>query len=907
MRNLKKVLALVVAFSMMLSVVAFAGYKDVPADAEYAGALDLLSALEIIKGDDLGNFNPDATITRAEMAAIVCRAKGLESAANGAKGATAFTDVAADHWASGYINLANQNNIINGYGDGRFGPEDTVTYEQVIKMLVCALGFEPMAAAKGGWATGYLVVANTYKITEGAAADATRKNVATLVYNALSTPMMDQTTFGADAEYEILNGKNGEYKTLLTDMDIYIATGTVDDYDAESVYFTVTENSDDLEFEAEDEEEFEKGDFDVAPYMYQSVDVYVQKNSRKDYEVVAIVGSVMGEVLEILSDDIVEKEDIDDGEFEYYIDAANSSKTKKVKVEKNAPIVYNRGAESKTFAKLVEEDDIEIILIENTGDRTFDRIVATKYTSALVNYVDVDNDEIEIGGALVEFDFEDEDVEIILVDEKGNALTLADFAEDDVVAVVADAEYMEDYVKYIKVIKLSDAAVTGVVDETYTSNDVKYIVVDGNEYALDKANTDVYGLQVGDEGTFFIGMTGKVVEFDGSVVGKDYAYILEAAKSESSFSADKWQIKLLTKEDGIVTYDVTDDMNDEFDKYFKDEKDAFTLKDDAYLFADNADGLADKARLISFKTNAKGQIRTFAKADGSIRTLDKDTDTYNDKTQIIKKAVIEDDVVIFNVSGTEAEDAYVTDISYLVDESGYTGFVYEDDDEYNVMVVTEGDSIFSDETGFAIATKVSTGKNEDDDEITRVAYVQDGVAGEITIDDEADKKGDVDYTDLTVGSVFLFNADANGVVTSYVVIATVADKALKVSEKGLAVVADSTDMGDYADEDVVIFEAYIANDQKVTGTKGERITLVESTSDKVEDGETFLITREANKYTYNNSGRNTVIETSSFMKHDDMRYAKAGKYYSKVLVRVVDGQVIDIYGFYVEPTPTIEA
>lgn len=75
MKNLKKVLALVLAFSMMLSVVAFASYNDVDADADYAGAVELLSALDIIKGDDLGNFNPDNTITRAEFAAIVCPCK----------------------------------------------------------------------------------------------------------------------------------------------------------------------------------------------------------------------------------------------------------------------------------------------------------------------------------------------------------------------------------------------------------------------------------------------------------------------------------------------------------------------------------------------------------------------------------------------------------------------------------------------------------------------------------------------------------------------------------------------------------------------------------------------------------------------------------------------------------------
>ena len=231
MRNLKKVLALVIAFTMMLSVVAFAGFNDVAPDADYAGAVELLSALDIIVGDDLGNFNPDKTISRAEMAAIICRIKGLEASANAAKGATKFDDVAADHWASGYVNIANQNGVIAGYGDGKFGPEDEVTYEAAVKMVVCALGFEPMAAQKGGWPTGYLVVANTYKISEGVSGS-TRADVATLVYNALSTPMMDQTIYGADAEFEILDGKKDrDYRTLLTDMDIYIATGIVQDKD----------------------------------------------------------------------------------------------------------------------------------------------------------------------------------------------------------------------------------------------------------------------------------------------------------------------------------------------------------------------------------------------------------------------------------------------------------------------------------------------------------------------------------------------------------------------------------------------------------------------------------------------------------------------------------------------------
>ena len=348
MKNLKKVLALVLAFSMMLSVVAFASYNDVDADADYAGAVELLSALDIIKGDDLGNFNPDNTITRAEFAAIVCRAKGLENAAEGAKGATSFKDVAADHWASGYINLATQNGIINGYGDGNFGPEDKVTYEQAVKMLVCALGFEPMAANKGGFPTGYLVVANQYKITAGvkSSVEAPRKTVAQLVYNALTTPMMDQTSYGTDASWEVLDGKNDrEYKTLLTDMDVYIATGTVGAkvQGEDKVEFSVKESSDDYEFgfagdnvkKSDGYNKIYDGTADLQLYINESniqdyknqyVDAYVLKDG-KDYYVLAVVPSTMGDSITINSDDIDFK-NCAEKKIEYFTDSKNTKTIK---------------------------------------------------------------------------------------------------------------------------------------------------------------------------------------------------------------------------------------------------------------------------------------------------------------------------------------------------------------------------------------------------------------------------------------------------------------------------------------------------------------------------------------------------------------------------------------------------
>ena len=115
------------------------------------------------------------------------------------------------------------------YGNGKFGPEDTVTYEQAVKMVVCALGYGPMASSQGGWPAGYTSVAASIDLTKGVSSSA-RGDIAVLIYNALTTPVMEQTSYGSDARYEILDGLgNKQYKTILTKQDIYVVNGIVNE------------------------------------------------------------------------------------------------------------------------------------------------------------------------------------------------------------------------------------------------------------------------------------------------------------------------------------------------------------------------------------------------------------------------------------------------------------------------------------------------------------------------------------------------------------------------------------------------------------------------------------------------------------------------------------------------------
>ena len=70
MKNLKKVLALVMACAMLFTMSSFA-FTDVAEDASYLEAVTMLSKLGIINGYEDGTFLPDNTITRAEAAKVI--------------------------------------------------------------------------------------------------------------------------------------------------------------------------------------------------------------------------------------------------------------------------------------------------------------------------------------------------------------------------------------------------------------------------------------------------------------------------------------------------------------------------------------------------------------------------------------------------------------------------------------------------------------------------------------------------------------------------------------------------------------------------------------------------------------------------------------------------------------------
>ncbi|MBE6996887.1 MAG: S-layer homology domain-containing protein [Ruminococcaceae bacterium] len=234
MRTLKKTLCLVLVLAMMVGLCAvgasaakLADYPDKDS-IKNTQAVALLSALGILEGDERG-FRPNDTLTRAEGAAIMTRLFNTTGI-----GTSSYTDMASAAWAQPYVAYCEAQGIIAGYGDGRFGPQDTLTVAQFAKMLLTALGYKANIEGLTGaaWEINVVKLINKIDLAHGLAdldynAAITRDQAAQMAFTALKSDMVDydslvKVTTGDGTQVEV--GANAN----IIDNTAYDYTNTID-------------------------------------------------------------------------------------------------------------------------------------------------------------------------------------------------------------------------------------------------------------------------------------------------------------------------------------------------------------------------------------------------------------------------------------------------------------------------------------------------------------------------------------------------------------------------------------------------------------------------------------------------------------------------------------------------------
>ncbi len=199
------VLSLILAgASALFALAAGTGFEDVPTTAWYAGAVNYVSEKGLMSGTGNGKFSPDTPMTRAMLAAILYRNEGQPPVVD----IGAFSDVRGG-WYADAVNWAAASGIVSGYGDGRFGVNDSVTRQDMAAILWRYAGspaavsgqdfadessIASYAAAAVDWARANGIISGKGYNRFDPRGNATRAEIATMIMNYAQYKEGDEPT-----------------------------------------------------------------------------------------------------------------------------------------------------------------------------------------------------------------------------------------------------------------------------------------------------------------------------------------------------------------------------------------------------------------------------------------------------------------------------------------------------------------------------------------------------------------------------------------------------------------------------------------------------------------------------------------------------------------------------------------
>lgn len=725
MKNLKKLIAVVLTFTLVFSAMAvgFAGtFSDVKDDASYAGAVARLSSLGLVSGMPNGTYNPDGAVTRAQMIAFVNAAKGLQDAAKVAAGPTKFSDVPANYWASGDINIANP----DGYPDGTFKPDNTVTYPEALALLLRALGVTENLS----WPYGVIAKAADIGLTDGVtlSANATinRGQMAILVNNALDLPLYKYDTNGNayPTNDKLISkvGTSNDYLVVATNsVDSTVPAGYVDVQPATaSGYGTYSFGSDKY---------INAGSVDFSKYLGEVVTVVADKSGKslavspittdtKTFTV-ATVPTVSGSTYSF-SDISTSVGDI--------------------------PVVID-GIKT-TLSKVINNIDkgSNVTFINNDGKSGYDYAVVTDATGNATNEILVQKDVAASDKYI--------DNRIAVSDSNGNAYKVIGAVNKASDIKAGDVVYQIS-INGTTVLYVVRQTVTGTISQTSIASDgTTTVTINGKDYTLGTqiAGSTGIGVTAGSQGTAVLAKNNTIVQWTGTSTAATTNYAVVSATQ--SFNQWATQVQLALPDGTSKVYNI---VYANFYPYNTSGSVYQVSTNDIVKYTVNSNGLIDTMSTISGNV-ASATYGTVDTTNNIIKFGIDPTGTNNTNIYYVSSST-----VFFNASkDSNGKLVGLTPVKFADIANGSTHKLYASVktglNQISVVVFDDSSLTASTTKPLVYVTGVSTVYSSATTSFTRLSVLENGVAKTY------DATGTL--TGVTPKYVYQLTLDANGKVTT---------------------------------------------------------------------------------------------------------------------------------------------
>ena len=739
---MRRIISVLLAIAMLFSCAMVAMAEDAAATpAVGVEEIDFLAKLGLMEAD----ADPEATITRAEMAKIVMMCIGQGDSVTPTE--TPFTDVNASNEYSGYIQLANSAGIMVGGGDGTFNPNGNVTYNQMVKLLIHAIGHEAFAQASGGYPGGYLMTASNNEMLVGttpAGEQAVSHGVAAiLIKNALNIDVYERISYGDSYEYVSRAGVT----TLTKFFDVYEVQGVITANHFGSLSGTSSLKDDEIMLDGATV--LKTGESGAEDYLGYLMNLYVKVDKDARYNTI-VAAYPLETAITVINGDAVMNRTSDS--LLVYLDETNEEE--ELKIDSSADMIYNGSPKFWSAADL-KGNFGDITAIDNDSDGDVDVLIVYNYKNVIVDTTKVsDNrvytkDETVAAWQSFEIDPESRSVKTTFVNTDGEDITIEDIEEWNVLSVAKS-----DGGDVMKVI-LCDETVEGTIESFGDDT----ITIDGTEYDYD--TTKVAAPSAADferEAVFYLDFAGRIaaIDFDGAIGGMEYGYVRAAAASGTGFSR-KAEIEMLVP-DGITIFELAKEV----------KLNGVTVSNEAAV-ADAAiqDGGVAKKQLIMYSLDEEGKIEkinTFVDDTANTLTEKVKADTFTldgvingDSTRYQggtfkgfgSKYLVRENTKVFIVQNPD--DAVDREDLYKVWSPSSLGSYYfgklqvfdvDSDHIAGAVVLQYADGMFSRSTGHhtgGVVTGISQALNDEGDPVKRYEILnQSGVT--MALDLPADQK-----------------------------------------------------------------------------------------------------------------------------------------------------------------------
>ena len=798
MRNLKRALSLLLSSTMVLGMLVMggsaAGYKDVDDSNVNQEAIEVLQTVGIMTGDQNGNFNPDGSITRNEMAVVMAHLLNLDY--DYYRGTNPFTDV--PEWAAPYVAACAAEGVVAGIGNGQYGGNQKVTAAQASLMVMKALGYFQNAEDFGSdWQVATIRQASYINLFDNISSNAesalTRAQVAQLVLNGLKAKMVDFTgdkgiqigdvTVGYNAEYTARTNANKKYNS--------IDTGKTDIAGNNQYYVQLGEElyNGDLKL-ADDEADVFGRPAHTWSFDGEKIGTYV----NYDLMVEEYTTSVSGKELY----DVVGKTAFDKYDFSAYVDGKDDDFYKQIsKNNKDDVDVTDNGALTQVF---VDSDAEEVVVT----------VINTYLAQATADYSESkDKATFEIYGI--------SGTETV----SGEDFNVADIAKDDFVLVT----YADNEIQTISDVEI----MSNVEISKFSANgsNVTAVTVDGTKY--DSSATLTYDTGVLSNYTannlkdatynVYLDQYGYVIGVD--VVDKvnNYVFITGVDDASSNLSTKTWDANAIfmdgtsavieVKNDGTLTKDGP--IINQWFTYTKSSSDVYTLdaieSTSEIIFDDNGD--------VAQKHSSEGAVpkiddkhisvpginsRVYGNDESVYLLAELDKVTVSPDSYAVIKGV--DEVVTgvdnasFEVWGWDKAASEVGGVSAKDDDHlSYGVYALYDDDGYVIAAVVVGES---GTTTSKVAYVSSSGLEDESYDKTTEKWTWTReviINGEkVLLTETNDEDKSVLEDDLTQGKWYTVKYDADGNVRSVSLFNDASEYATTISNAVTLIKNDNKDL-----------------------------------------------------------------------------------------------------------------